>query len=156
MVNKLSYKLCHFHGLIAASMEAKQLEDDLEAALLERDALKAELKAAESRLHEVAVGCANAEFELDAARKQEPVGWMLVKTGCRAPDDCEDYLDFHEMGEVDADELAHYLNHGRAFQVYASPVPAQQPADVTPGKAIGVSVQEFLNSSQNKPTGEQN
>ncbi len=64
--------------------------------------------------------------ELEAARKQEPIGWVLEKIGCRAPDDCEDYLDFHEMGKVDAEELAYYLNQGRAFQVYASPVPAQQ------------------------------
>lgn len=63
---------------------------------------------------------------IEAAEKQEPIGWILEKSGCRAPDDCEDYLEFYESKEVNEEELKNYLTHGRAFQVYASPVPAQQ------------------------------
>lgn len=80
MVNRLSYKLRHFHGLIAGSMEAKQLEDDLESALLERDALKAELEAAKEshRIHAARLISEKilVSEHLEAARKQEPCGWQ--------------------------------------------------------------------------------
>lgn len=75
---------------------------------IERDALKAELKAAESRLHEVAVGCANAEFELEAAQKQEPAVLIEGKKIFWNPE----YKGVHEGG------------------FYASPVPAQPSRDL--------------------------
>lgn len=72
--------------------------------------------------------------EIEAARNQEPVGWILEKSACRAPDDCEDYLEFYEPKEVNEEELKNYLTHGRAFQVFAetrtSLTLAQQAEDV--------------------------
>lgn len=52
-----------------SAVEAFINETGFYSIVAERDALKAELKATESRLHEVAVGCANAEAELEAAKE---------------------------------------------------------------------------------------
>jgi len=85
----------------------------------ERDALKAELKATQSRLHEVAVGCANAEFELEATRNQEPAIYRLRYTEATSGwvDVTKEVYDRHKDSQ----------NYD-AKVFYASPVPAQQPA----------------------------
>lgn len=84
--------------------------DYLDSLRAEMDELKAKLKSTESRLHEVAVGCANAEFELEAARKQEPCGYM-----------CEDacITTIYNAAKCTGDFSKH-------TPVYKSPVPAQQ------------------------------
>jgi len=124
-----------------------QMRAELEAVKAERDELKAELKATESRLHEVAVGCANAEFELEAAkenhrihaarlisekilvsehleaaRKQEPCGWQ-----CRfiTPTETWGYCSKEHYETVKA--APHEYPGYEVRALYARPVPAQQP-----------------------------
>lgn len=54
-----------------------------------------------------------------AAKKAKPVAWITWHQGCRAPDDCEDYLDAYtyktEEKSVDGSD---------AFPVYTTPQPA--------------------------------
>jgi len=131
MVNKLSYKLRHFHGLIAGSMEAKQLEDDLEAALLERDALKAELDRLPAKwsedsslqtwfpitseeLESLRAENKSLKSKIEAARKQEPYAeWKVFNKGGSG-----------QFGQLVSN---HPMHDG--LKLYASPVPAQQLPD---------------------------
>lgn len=59
-----------------------------------------------------------------AAKQAKPVAWITWHQGCRAPDDCEDYLNAYtyktEEKSVDGSD---------AFPVYATPQPAHTGQD---------------------------
>lgn len=77
---------------------------------IERDALKADLEAAHKRIEAERAGCESVLAVLEAARKQDPAVLIEGKKIFWNP----------EFNGV----------HGGGF--YASPVPAQQPAEVAP------------------------
>jgi hypothetical protein len=56
----------------------------------------------------------------------EPFGYAFEKFGCRAPDDCVDYLEFVELKDVNADELEKYQKHGRVIALYEHPPKQEQ------------------------------
>lgn len=59
----------------------------------------------------------------------EPVGYLFFKSGCRAPDDCEDYEEYISLEDVNPDELAKYQKHDRVMPLYTHPPAQGQPAN---------------------------
>lgn len=107
--------------------------------------LKAELKATESRLHEVAVGCANAEFELEkakakASKAQELADWhlshrTLAESQLEAARKQEPFaycftdVNGKPTQFTDAPKYSHPNDLRVIKPLYARPVPAHQAAD---------------------------
>ena len=61
---------------------------------------------------------AGTKLYAGSAPRHEPFGYVFEKVGRRAPDDCEEYLEFVELRDVNADELQEYQKHGRVIALY--------------------------------------
>ncbi|WP_157685904.1 hypothetical protein [Robbsia andropogonis] len=75
MVDRYDDIIARVHGPSGKSVSY----EDYAAMEDERDAIAAELKSANSRLHEVAIACATAEQERDALAEQIPK-WQPIET----------------------------------------------------------------------------
>jgi hypothetical protein len=74
-----------------------------------------------------AIASARAALAAAPAGGAEPVAYLLLDQGCRAPDDCEDFERVVLPSEITPEELKRFQDAGRCSPLYAAPTAQPQP-----------------------------